>query len=171
VTLLDGRHVMTSEKIAPELEKLKPEPTLRVDDPLTEKVTLAVQTFFGPLRNLLLPRVPKVLLNPVSEEYFERTRKEWFGMPLSELEQSKDAKEAWQKAQPGLEQVKDLLHQNSDGPFLQGKQVTYADFIIVGAFEFIRVLGDDVYEKAMGFDPSFPSLYKACEPWLKRNDH
>ena len=171
MTLPDGRHVMGSEKIAPELEKLKPEPSLHIDDPVTEKATLAVQTFFGALRALLLPRVPKVLLNPSSADYFERTRKEWFGMPLSELEQSKDAKEAWQNAKPGVEKLKELLHQNSEGPFVKGKQVTYADFIIVGAFEFIMLLGDDVYEKTMAFDPSFPSLHKACQPWLKRNDH
>jgi len=171
VTLPDGRHVMGSEKIAPELERLRPEPSLHVDDPMTEKATAAVGEFFGALVPLLLPRVPKRLLNPSSAEYFEETRKGWFGMPLSELEQSKGAKEAWEKAQPGAEKIKGLLKQRTEGPFVHGEQVTYADFIIVGSFEFIKLLGDDVYEKAMSLDPAFPKLYEACKPWLKRSDH
>lgn len=171
VTLPDGRHVMGSEKIAPELERLKPEPSLHVDDPMTEKATAAVGEFFGGLVPLLLPRVPKRLLNPRSAEYFEETRKGWFGMPLKELEQSKGAQEAWDKANPGAEKIKELLKQKTGGPFVHGEQVTYADFIIVGSFEFIRLLGEDVFEKAMSLDSAFPQLYEACKPWMKRSDH
>lgn len=161
---------MDSANIAPELEKLKSEPSLHLDSPLLDKTYDLVRQIFTPLRAVLIPRVPRVLLNPVSAEYFERTRKKAFGMSLAEVEQSQGAKDAWANAEDGLKELGDLLRQSGDGPFVMGQTPSYADLVIVSMFRFVERLGGDDFEKLMSFDRGFGTLYQACEKWLERDD-
>ena len=161
---------MDSLKIVPALETLQAEPSLHLDSPYVGKTQDAVNAAFGPLRPIGMPRIPVRLLNPVSAEYFNRTRTEQLGMTLPELEKSDKAINAWENAEPGLAALKALLHENGEGPYVMGETPSYADFIVVGFMHMCKKLGDDIFERMMAYDGSFPRLYKACEKWLKRDD-
>lgn len=169
VKLADGRVIMDSIKIAPELEKIYPEPPLQLDSPYFQKAHDIVVKMGG-LRPLLLPRVPVRLLPERSKEYYDRTREVQFGMTLSELEKSEKAQNAWKYAEPGFQELKSLLGENEAGPFFMGQTPSYADFVVVGFFQFLKRLGDDLFDRVMAYDRSFPNLYQACEPWFKRDD-
>jgi glutathione S-transferase len=82
---------------------------------------------------VFLPRVPEVALNPPSAEYFIRTRSADFGKPLAEVAPTGTAKEKhfsdWQKQLSKAARLYGL----SDGPFLLGETVSYAD-LIAGSF-------------------------------------
>jgi hypothetical protein len=47
--------------------------------------------------------------------------------------------------------------------------VSYADFIIAGHLEFLKVLDEEVFKRVASIEPVFGRLYEACKPWLKRN--
>jgi hypothetical protein len=53
-----------------------------------------------------------------------------------------------------------------------GETVSYADFIVVGFFQFLKRISydDDIVGRALQIDPSFLVLYEACPQWLKRDD-
>jgi glutathione S-transferase len=164
---------MDSLEIARELERLHPEPSIHIDSPYMQRTADLLKDAFGGLRPIVLPRVPVMLLNPRSAEYFERTRAEIFSMPLSELEKSDQAGEnGWKKAEVGFEGIKAMLEENNDGPYVLGKEVTFADFILAGLWTMLeRVDRDgDVFGRTIGFDESFRRHYEACKGWLERDD-
>ena len=49
--------------------------------------------------------------------------------------------------------------------------VSYADFVLVGYFQFAKRCGQDIFDRLMGLDSSFQPLYDACAQWLARDDH
>jgi len=73
-----------------------------------------------------------VMLNPVSREYFERTRKQWFGTPLSELTpKGEKGVEEWGKVKAGFDDVDTWYkHGEANGPFLLGEQPGFVDFAV-----------------------------------------
>lgn len=133
VKLPDGRLVIDSVKIVPELEKLAPSPPLHVDSPFHQKVQDAVIKCME-LAPIMMPRVPARILNEPSAEYFYRTREVKWGMTLPELEKSDKAKNAWTAAEPGFKKLKELIHEDENGPFFMGATPSYADFVAVGFF-------------------------------------
>ena len=92
-------------------------------------------------------------------------------MTLAEVEKSDGAKGAWEAAGPGLQELKALVKENGDGPFVLGKKVSYADFVLVSFFVFLQRLGDDLFERVMEVEEGFRELFAACEQWIKRDDH
>ena len=118
---------MDSRKIADELEKQHPEPSLHLDSPLLPKVEAGVLNMAAPLRPVMLPLIPRTRLNAVAVEYFERTREARVGMPLSQWEKEQGGEKAWEKAGPGFKEVGDILRANG-GPFLLGKTGRVAFF-------------------------------------------
>jgi len=165
---------MDSASIAPALEKLQPERPLHFDDPAVARVQGAIGKIWSGnrgLRTICLPRVPRLILNPRSAEYFERTRAEQFGMTLAEVEKSENAKGAWEAAGAGLQELKALVKENGGGPFVLGEKVSYADFVLVSFFVFLRRLGEDLFERVMEVEEGFGELFKACEKWIERDDH
>ena len=119
---------------------------------------------------VVLPKVARNLLNPPSAEYFERTRQEKFGMPLAQLEREKGGESAFEEAEPGFKKVGEMLREKG-GPFFLGETVSYADFIVVGALDFLRRVGEGVFERVLGMDPSLGEVYEASKPWLERNNY
>ncbi len=111
---------MDSRKIAAELEKQYPEPSLHLDSPILPKIEACVLNIVTPLRPVLMPRVPRNLLNAASVEYFERTREARFGMPLQQLEKEQGGDQAWEKATSPIKEVGDMLRAKG-GPFVLGK--------------------------------------------------
>lgn len=167
---IDGKLIMDSINIAPVLEKLQPSPPLHFDSPMTGKVQDAVNKAWGALALIALPNVPRNILNPTSKTYFEETREKRFGMPLDELEKTDKAKNAWQDAEAGLDELKTLLREES-GPFFLGKEPSYSDFIAVGAMQFMKRCESSLFERFVAYDQSFLTLYEACGKWLERDDH
>jgi len=173
VQMPDGTFVMDSRNIADALEALKPEPSLQLNSGYVERTQKAVLDVGGALSPICLPRVPELLLNPSSAEYFERTRKERFGMTLSKLAQSGRAGEAaWAKAKPGIEEIIKILHEHEDGPYVLGKTASYADLILAGFWAFAKKLdkGGDVFGRGMGLDEAIPKHWEACQGFLERDD-
>ncbi|KAL8713147.1 MAG: hypothetical protein Q9220_002668, partial [cf. Caloplaca sp. 1 TL-2023] len=117
----DGTHVMDSFKVAHELENRYPTPSLHLDSPLLTKITDEwLPTLFQPLFAVIMPKIPKHLLNDASVPYFNETRSKRFGMPLDQFERDHGGDEAWEKARPAIKEVGDLLRAKG-GPFLMGE--------------------------------------------------
>ena len=169
----EPRWVMESRAIAAALEQEFPSPPLHLDAAILPKVEALVSKISPALAPIFVPRVARDILNPRSISYFVRTRKEKFGMPLDELEKSeKGGEAAWKNAGPHLSELAVLLKEN-DGPFFLGEAVSYADFVVVGLFQFLKRISydNDAFDRAMQTDSSFLVLYDACAQWLKRDDY
>ena len=170
VTMPNGEHIMDSRPIATALEALQPNPSLHLDDCHLEQVQASVNKFIGPMRSTVIPKIAETL-NPRAAEYFYRTREQAFGKPLSEVAQSKTEDEMWKEAEPGIQELKSILEKDGSGPFVLGKQVSYADFVIVSTFVIVGKAEERLLETLLGKDETFSALYKACEKWLERDDH
>ena len=171
IILPDGTPLMDSRKIAAELEKVHPSPSLHLDSAVLPEVEDTIlKSIMNPLRGLWQPKIPRNLLNEPSAEYFERTRAERFGCTLSELEKKTPEDGAWKEAEPGIKQMGDLLRKQG-GPFFLGEYVSYADFIVVGALHFLKRIEARLYERFISIEPAFGKLYEACEVWLARDSH
>jgi hypothetical protein len=116
----DGTYGMDSWPIAHELEKRYPSPSLHLDHPIVVRVRDHIAKVRTPLEPHLIPRVPDAFLNPVSAEYFNRTREEKYGMPLSELERTKATDEGWELAKAPAKEAGDWLREHG-GPFFLGE--------------------------------------------------
>lgn len=114
------KYVMDSHKIAIEVEQLHPLPPLYLDSPMLPKVQELLKQGVSPLRGVLMPNIPRNLLNPRSAEYFEETRSVRFGMPLSQLEKEQGGESAWTAAEPAMKELGALLRAEG-GPFVLGK--------------------------------------------------
>jgi glutathione S-transferase len=172
VRLPNGTYVMDSRNIADALEKLQPEPSLRLDSDYVERVQKAILAIGAALTPIMIPRVPEMLLTPASAEYFLRTRKERFGMSLPELAASEKAGEAaWEKAAPAIGELVGILRENEGGPFVLGEEASYADLIVAGYWAMAKKLDrGDVFGRAMGLDEAFPKHWEACQEFLQRDD-
>lgn len=172
VRLPDGSYLMDSRKIAGVLEVLQPEPSLRLDSGYVERVQSAVLTIHQGLAPMTITRVPDVLLNPSSADYFRETRKERFGMSLSELAKSdKSGEAAWGKAKPGIQEVISILHEHQQGPYVLGETASYADLILAGLWAFVKKVNGDAFERLLGYDEVLNGHYEACRGFLRREDH
>ena len=117
---ISDKYVMDSRKIANVLEKEHPLPSLHLDSPILKKVEELAPQCVMPIGPVFMPRIPRVVLNPRSAEYFEHTREERFGMTLSQLEKEKGGESAWKAAEPKWKELGTLLKAKG-GPFFMGK--------------------------------------------------
>ena len=117
---LGDKYIMDSRKIADALEQAHPSPSLHLDSPILQKVEELMTGCIMPIAPVLLPLVPRFRLGPASVEYFERTRAERFGMPLSQFEKEKGGEGAWKVAEPKWKEMGELLKAEG-GPFFMGK--------------------------------------------------
>ena len=122
-----GRYIMDSRKIAAELEKQYPEPSLHLDSPILPKIEACVLNMVKPLGPVLIPPIPRNCLNAASAEHFERTREARIGMPLQQWEKEHGGDKAWEQATPSFEEVGNMLRAKG-GPFLLGKTGRVAIF-------------------------------------------
>ena len=65
------------------------------------------------------------------------------------------------------------MYKNRDRPYVIGKQVSYADFILAGFWRFAELLDEegDFMGRGMKVDEAFSKHYDACKKWLERDDH
>jgi glutathione S-transferase len=173
IRLPSGGFVVDSRNIADALEQLQPEPSLRLHSSYVERVQDAVLSVGKALAPIAIPRVPEMLLNPESEEYFRRTRRGRFdGIELVDLARSERAGEAaWEGAEGGWKDLVAILGEN--GPFVLGEEASYADFVLAGLWAFFKKLDKDgdLFGRVMGVDEAFGKHWEACQPWLERDDH
>jgi glutathione S-transferase len=114
-----------------------------------------------------------MLLSERSAEYFQRTRKERFGMTLDELARSeKGGEAAWENAKPSIQEIVAILHEHGKGPYVLGETASYADLILAGYWAFLKKLdkGGDVFGRLMKSDEVFPKHWEACQKFLERDD-
>lgn len=70
---------------------------------------------------IVMPQIPRHILNGGSVKYFHETRTKRFGMPLDEFEKfKKGGGRAWESVRPVLEEVASLLKEDG-GPFFMGQ--------------------------------------------------
>ena len=172
VRMTDGTYVMDSRKIADTLEKLQPEPSLHLDSEHVDRVQKVVLAVWVALTPIAIPRVPELLLNHPSADYFRETRAKRFGMPLTELAKSDKARDAFTTAEAPMNDLKTILQEHDDGPNVLGKQPSYADLIVAAMWRCAERLDKDgdFFGKAMQFDPVFAAQYEACREWLQKDD-
>lgn len=111
---------MDSQKIAIELEKQYPSPSLHLDSPLLPKVEELVSESLELLKGVLKPKVPGRLLNQASEDYWVAKQEAKYGMSLSQLEKREGGDVAWENATPVMKELGSLLKAEG-GPFVLGK--------------------------------------------------
>jgi glutathione S-transferase len=170
VVLADGTWITDSMEIAKALEKLQPSPSLTLDSPYQTKIDELAVDVFKQISPNIVNRIPYTILNPISREYWLKSRKERLGMSTQEYEAKHGGPAAYERAAPFLKEITRLLKENG-GPFFSGKQVTYADFSWVIYLVFFSRIHPDVYEgmlQATGDRAPHEALREACAPWLKR---
>jgi glutathione S-transferase len=166
---------MNTRTIASAINERHPEPHLELFPPVLQRLLDALT----PLQNDILPPVyfyllPQRVLNEASLEYWYETRTEKAGMPLDRFYREKGGDVAWDAGEKHVREITALLKENPEGPFLQGKTVTYADFYWAGFLIFMRSMGEDVLGellKRSGDEKVHLDFLKACERWTKRSDH
>ncbi|KAJ6782706.1 hypothetical protein PWT90_07593 [Aphanocladium album] len=168
VKFSDGTYMMDSAAIAPVLEQLKMEPSLRLDGP-HERVHRALGKMFGALMPTVLSKV-RDGLSPRSAEYYEATRRPLFNMSLDDLAKSEIAATAWTVAEPGIQEVSAILREQPDGPYVLGRTASYADIILAAGWHCLKLLDLPILTRLYGYDLAFEKHYEACEKWFKRDN-
>lgn len=170
----DGKCIMDSLKIARAIEEAHPEPSLRLDSPYVAKMLELDRPLLMASVPAWVSKLPERLLNDSSKQYMYETRQKFLGMHPAEFEK-KFGPGSWDKLAPILQQVTDMLKENTAGPFFDGEKAGFADFIWLGFLVFWRTIGDDIWEnvlKIMGEDKEVHlKLLEAGEPFIERKSH
>lgn len=172
VRLADGRYVMDSVKIAEALDEQQPLPSLHLTSPRVGQVQKAVKLANEALAPISKPRVPVMLLNSGSLDYFHRTRSKRYGMSLEELARSDLAGEGvWAGAADGLALMRDVLAEDKAGPYVMGQDPGFADFVLAGFWKFMQLLDHDgdLFGRVMEYEESFPKHFAACQKWFEKD--
>ncbi|KAH7114486.1 glutathione S-transferase-like protein [Dendryphion nanum] len=157
----DGTLVMNSWKIAPEIEKRYPSPSLHLDEPVNVQVRDNVEELLQTLTANVIPKIATNVLTEPSKLYFERTRAEMSGLALDRWEAERGGEKCWNEVKKPAQETAELLRKN---------EVSYADFIFVSFLHFLKCLGENYFERFVSLDPAFANVYDASEKWLKRDD-
>lgn len=159
---------MDSFAIAKYLESNNPNPSLHLDSPYLERIVTLLPKAAGPLAPIFVPGVQGNLLNPPSADYFRRTREPRFGKTLEEL--AKGADEAWETSKPHIKEIAAMLREDDSGPYFMGKEVSYADIVVVSWMKMFERIGQ--LEGIMDVDKeAFGAVYKGCQNWLERDSY
>lgn len=162
-------YLSTSAEENGEIERRYPTPSLRLDDPINIQIRDTIGPTLLPLRAVIIPKVPRNLLNERCRDHFERTRKEKLGRSLAEFETEAGGEEAWRKADAPASAMAQQLKKHR-APFFLGSEVCYADFILVAALHMIRRIDGQVFQRYLAFDPRFSEIYEASQQWLVKED-
>lgn len=168
--LPDGKYIQDSANIAPELEKQHPEPSLHLENGLHVEAGKLLGRIAFPLLKVLYPTIASNIILPHYKDSWVEKKEAMLGTSMQEFEAS-GGENAWKAAEPGFAALKEFLASNKKdkGPFILGSQVCYGDFIIASMLESMRLIGDRVFEKAVGYDDQLKDLHTACGEWFVGN--
>lgn len=158
---------MDSRAITEYVESKHPSPSLHLDSDIVGQVEALWKRYMGTIVPIFLNQVPKRILADGSLEYWYKTRNEFFGVPVEELEETKGGEVAWNEAEPVLRETTALLKQ-TDGPFFLGTTVSYADLVWGSVLLFSERIGPDFFEEALkrsGDGQAHLDLLNAVRPW------
>lgn len=161
---------MDGKRICEYITTTYPSPPLPgLESPAYTKLIDIMNDVLNKSFGIFVPLVPKRILGPASQEYWYRTREKEDG-PLDELWETQGGEIGWDKTEPSLRAATALLKENPEGPFILGKQVSYADFCWAGFILFTKALGEDVHEellKRSGDGRVHLNLVEAVGPWAE----
>ncbi|KAL8924235.1 MAG: hypothetical protein Q9208_004199 [Pyrenodesmia sp. 3 TL-2023] len=169
IRLPDGTYIMDSKRIAAALEERYPDPPLHIDAPQVAQIEGLLPKMLGPMRGITMPKIPRALLNQESAAFFNETRAQRFGMSLEQLEREKGGEAQWEEAGPVIREIGEMLRENDGGPFVRGKEVSYADFYLVGLLVFFERLGEGVLERFVGIEPALGRLWEGSRGLVERD--
>ncbi|OAG03094.1 uncharacterized protein CC84DRAFT_1096729 [Paraphaeosphaeria sporulosa] len=167
MTTAGGEHIMDSKKIVDYLEEhyAPPDyPSLHLDSPILARVT---EQMPGIMQRWASSVFPRNLLNPRSAEYYERTRKGFFGISLEEFGRQKSG-EAWAELDATWGGLAALLRA-TEGPYFMGDIVSYADLQLVAILHWAKRADVSVFERLVAFEPAFRMIYEAAAPLLEQD--
>jgi len=116
-----------------------------------------------------MPKVPKTLLPERSAEYFNRARSEQVGMPLEEYAEKNGGEQCWTEALKAIDDLSVFVSE-TEGPFVEGNEVSYADFIIVASLFFIKRIDEKDFERLLANAKPLVQQLEACTQWFKQDD-
>ncbi|KAF8965877.1 hypothetical protein BDZ97DRAFT_1658354 [Flammula alnicola] len=108
----------------------------------------AFDSKMGAMWNFVIPAACS-RLNPVSEEFYRRTREKSYGKKIEDIApKGEDAVTEWAKVEHGLGEIARWYSKNGgNGPFLMGETLSWADFVVGGHMVWFRnILGTDSRE-------------------------
>ena len=168
---------MDAFAIAQHLETLHPSPPLHLDHPSLQKVNHLIVQIRNALVPIFMPLVCTTQLPPRSAAYFRETREARISRTLEDLyaDADKGGANAFAKAgKDGTQELAGLYAETkAEGPFLLGKEPSYADFVVVGMMRMFERLGRlDEWIEAGGEDgKELRRCFEACRGWMERDDH
>lgn len=115
---------MDSANIAREMEVLRPEPLLHLDDKKVIKVGQMIPALTHPLLSKFIVKLPNTLMTERSREYFVTSRELVFGKTLEQVEKEGQGDSGWIKIRPVWEELVQLLKEE-EGPYFLGKTCEY----------------------------------------------
>jgi glutathione S-transferase len=163
--------VMDSQKIAAELERRQPEPSLRLDSPRLGQVDALTNEVLNAVLPNALTLIPEQVLNEPSAAHWNRTRAAALGVAsLEDIVREKGGEKAFDAARPALEKLTALLRE-TEGPYFDGNKPGFTDFVWVGFLLFVKRLGDAVFDAIVdrtGDRAVHEKLVEACGAWTDR---
>lgn len=161
---------MESRRIAEALERIYPSPPMHIDSKYQSPVEAAIANILGCTRTVFVPLVPKIFLNPPSQEYFVASREKSVGMSLDEF--GKTADQDIKKTEPYVRELSALLTE-TDGPFFEGSTPVYADFVVVAWIRMFKGLGQEEKIFSLEGGEQLKKQYEAAHAngWLDRDSY
>ena len=112
---------MDSLPIARVLEKMSPEPSLRLDAPEVAEVEALMGSLKPLVGPIVLPLMRGTVFTSAGEQYKEKELTEYFGMGIDQLGKEKGGEAAWARLQGPLKDMAALLKRHG-GPFVLGQE-------------------------------------------------
>ena len=167
--------MMDSFPIALHLDKTFPSPPLFPSGDASHALAIAVEKLVlcasGKGLFILLPKAINIL-DARGKDYFVSTRSRWFGKPLQDLEIT-DPQEV-EKTKDALKAELEVFfrmlagREGKEGPFLEGKQAGYADFILVTFLSWSHRVDKKLWTEIMAMGSGeFQVLWDACSAWME----
>ncbi|KAK3344514.1 putative glutathione S-transferase [Lasiosphaeria hispida] len=170
----DGTYVMGGFQIAKEINERYPEPRFLVESRSLIEFRRVVGEIWDAFRGNYLLLVHNRVLNEASTGYFRTTREEDIGMTLEQFEKEQGGEQSWSQVGASLQKVTAMLKDNAEGPFFEGKEISYIDSLWVAFLISCRRLGEDVFQEVLersGDTKVHTNLLEAVEPWIKRSSY
>lgn len=154
------RYYMGTVEIIQALENASPEYPLLYTSPRSAEFRSRFGPAFAPILQAVVGHVPNVLSERSVKSFAQKRRDTW-GKPIEQWIAEHPMKEAVAAAEPRLKDVGDWLDL-APGPFVNGDQVSYADFTLASMLAFTTAVGyPNITRAVLGMHRSIQVLYDA----------